>query len=165
MSNRVIGVFTDPKEAARTVDDLTDAGVSKNRISIVTTESTAKGAYGIETQTKGAEGTAYGGTIGAATGALLGGLTSVGALATGGIGLLAVGPVVAAFAGAGVGGVTGGALGGLIGLGFSEQEVKYFEDALNEGAVLVGVDVSETDDEDKVESLINAHSPKETATA
>jgi hypothetical protein len=161
----IIGLFEQPEGGANAVDSLVEKGVDKDRISIVATEQTAKESFAVESQTKGAEGAAIGGGVGAAAGALLAGLTTVGALATGGATLLVAGPIVAAFTGAGAGAVTGGAIGGLIGLGFNEEEVKHFEDSLDKGAVLVGVNMENADDEDLVKDTLKAHKPKEVSSS
>ncbi len=161
MSKAIVGIFERPHEARVAIDKLCAGGVADSRVSVLATEQTAKQALGIEKNTKGAEGTAIGGGIGAATGAILGGLTAVGTLATGGVGLLVAGPLVAALAGAGAGAVTGGVLGGLIGLGFSEHEVKLFEDALEEGSVVIAVDMEDADDDDEIEDIFKDSNAKD----
>jgi hypothetical protein len=161
----IAGVFEDPRDGAKATDELINQGVSAERISVVTTEPTAKRAFAIESQTKGAEGVAVGGSIGAATGAILAGLTTVGAVATGGVGILVAGPLVAAFTGAGVGGVTGGIVGGLVGLGFDEEEVQGIEEALDKGSLVVTVDMKEADDEQQVREILESHHTREVATA
>ncbi|MFP4052737.1 MAG: hypothetical protein ACLFV7_02615 [Phycisphaerae bacterium] len=165
MGKAIIGVFEGPREAAMAIDDLAARAVDKSRISALASEPTVKKTLGIDVQTKGAEGIAIGGGIGTAAGAILAGLTSVGVLATGGIGLVATGPLIAALTGAGAGALAGGALGGLIGLGFSEQEVKHFEDALEKGSAIIAVDMENHDDEDIIKDVFESHSAKETATA
>jgi ferritin-like metal-binding protein YciE len=72
------------------------------------------------------------------------------------VGLLVAGPIVAALAGAGAGAAAGGVIGGLIGLGIPEHQVKYFQDAIEKGSVLVGVKVPE-DREEWAESILEAH--------
>ncbi|MCC6678562.1 MAG: ferritin-like domain-containing protein [Phycisphaerales bacterium] len=135
----ITGVFTTSERAAQAIDALTQGGVPRDYISIVAAEGTKVEAFGIQKQTKAGQGAAIGGGIGGAVGALVAGFTAVGALATSGIGLIAAGPIVAALAGAGAGAAAGGVLGGLVGLGIPEHQVKFFQDALNKGSVLVGV--------------------------
>jgi hypothetical protein len=154
MSKAIIGVFEDPAQATAAVDALADHGVIASRISVLATEPTAEKGLAVDTETKGAEGTAVGAGIGAVAGGLLAGLTAVGTIATGGAGLLVAGPLVAAMAGAGAGGVTGGVIGGLIGLGFSEEEVEYFENVLDEGSVLIAVDMENADDDETVKGVL-----------
>jgi hypothetical protein len=165
MSKAKVGIFEKPREASIAVDKLIASGVSKERISVMAPDSVTKESLGIEEQTKGAEGATVGGSIGAATLGIVAGLTSVGTLATGGTGLLVAGPLVAALTGAGAGAVAGGVLGGLVGLGFSEHEVKHFEDALEKGSVLVAVDMDDADDEDAIEDILNQSNAREVSTA
>lgn len=165
MSKAKVGIFENPRDASAAVDELVVRGVSKERISVLAAESTTKESLGIEKETKGAEGAAVGGGLGAVTLGILAGLTSVGTLATGGTGLLVAGPLVAALTGAGAGAAAGGVLGGLIGLGFSEHEVKHFEDALDKGSVLVAVEMEDADDEDSIEDVFNQTNAQEVSTA
>ena len=46
---------------------------------------------------------------------------------------------MAALAGAGAGATAGGAVGTLVGLALPQNEIKFYDDALRKGAVLVGV--------------------------
>lgn len=144
MSDRklVTGLFKDPSKAAAAVNDLSDRGVPTGTISAIVSEPAAQEAFAIESHSKVGEGAAIGAGTGGALGALIAGFTAVGALATTGVGLLAAGPIVAALAGAGAGAAAGGVVGGLIGLGIPENEIKRYEEHLEEGAVLLTVDVS-----------------------
>lgn len=135
----VTGVFTSSERASQAIDALTQGGVSRDDISIVAAEGTKVEAFGIQKQSKLGQGAAIGGGLGGAVGAIVAGFTAVGALAASGVGLIAAGPLVAALAGAGAGAAAGGVLGGLIGLGIPEHEVKFYQDALSQGSVLVGV--------------------------
>ncbi|MFW5840433.1 MAG: DUF1269 domain-containing protein [Planctomycetota bacterium] len=165
MADAILAIYEAPADATQTVDDLVGSGITRERISVLASESTAKDSLVVKKQTKGAEGTAIGGGIGAAAGAVLAGLTSVGVIATSGVGLLVAGPLVAVLTGAGAGGIAGGVIGGLTGLGFSEHEIKHVEDALNEGSVVVAVEVDGHDDEDKIKDILHRHSAKEVSTA
>lgn len=138
-SNLITAVFASSDRAAQAIDALTQGGVPREDISIVAAEGTKVEAFGIQKQSKAGQGAAIGGGLGGAVGALVAGFTTVGALAATGIGVIAAGPIVAALAGAGAGAAAGGVLGGLIGLGIPEHEVKYYQDALHKGSVLVGV--------------------------
>ncbi len=154
MSKAMIAVFEDGPDATAAVDRLLKLGVDDSRISVLTTDDTARSSLGIDTHSKGTEGVAVGGTVGAATVGLLAGLTAVGTIASGGIGVLVAGPLAAALAGAGAGAITGGALGGLIGLGYTEHEIKHFESALEKGAVLVAIDMKDAEDEAMVKGVL-----------
>ncbi|CAN5695403.1 hypothetical protein BH11PLA1_BH11PLA1_03350 [soil metagenome] len=148
-STLTTGIFKNSDDASRAVQALMANGISQNDINIVASDRTKLDAFGFAKHTHAADGAAIGGGLGGAVGALILGFTAVGALATGGIGLLAAGPIVAALAGAGAGAAAGGLLGGLVGLGIPETEVKFYEDALNQGSIIVGVK-SESDKADFV---------------
>lgn len=140
MSNVITGLFESPAKAAHAVDCLIAKGVPADDISVVASENVNKDAFTVETTSKLPEGAAVGAGTGGAIGALIAGFTSVGAVATGGVGLLAVGPIVAALAGAGAGAASGAAVGALAGYAIPEHEVKHYEDALEKGSVLLGVE-------------------------
>ncbi len=165
MGKAIVGIFEEPIDAARSVDGLVGAGVDPSRISVLVTEPTAENSLAVRSHSKGPEGAAVGGGFGAAAGALIAGLTSVGTVATGGAGLLVAGPLVAAFTGAGAGAVSGGILGGLIGMGFSEHEVKHFEDVLDKGSVVVAVDTAKAADEGLIKGIFNNHQAAEVSGA
>jgi hypothetical protein len=157
MSKVIIAVFEQVDNANAAVDSLVSNRIKQDRISILATEPAARESFGIETESMGTKGVAVGGSIGAATGAILAGLTSVGTFATGGAGLLVAGPLVALFAGAGAGAAAGGILGGLIGMGFTEDKIKDFEQALVEGFIIVSVDMKGHDDDDVVKEAFVAN--------
>lgn len=164
MSKVITGLFNQPTEAAAAVNDLLDRGVSPKSVSVVATEPSAKEAFAIESHTKLSEGAAIGAGVGGGIGAIIAGFTAVGAVATGGIGLVAAGPLVAALAGAGAGAAGGSVIGGLVGLAIPEHEVKFFEDALSEGAVLLGVDTENVDNK-VVREVFDAHDASKVASA
>jgi hypothetical protein len=139
------GLFETQAQAAAAVEDLLLKGADSESISLVATETVGKEQFGIQTKSKVSEGVAVGAGTGGGLAALVAGLTSIGALSTTGIGLVAVGPIIAALAGGGAGAAIGGTLGGLIGLSISKHELKYYEDAIDKGAVLVGVDKNNVD--------------------
>lgn len=141
----VTGVYATAEQASTAIDALASGGIPKSDISVLVAENARLDAFGIQKQSKAAEGAAIGGGIGGAVGAAVVGFTAVGALATGGLGVIAAGPIVAALAGAGAGAAAGGALGGLIGLGIPEHRVEYYRDALKQGSVLLGVTVPDAD--------------------
>lgn len=154
MSKIITGLFAEHADAAIAINAIENSGISPDAISLVAGEGFDKDAFAVQTQTKLPEGVAIGATSGAAIGAIVAGLTSVAAIATGGIGLLAAGPVVAALTGAGAGAIGGSVLGGLVGIGIPEHEIKHYEDAVKEGAVLVGVECDDGDQRDTVRSFL-----------
>lgn len=141
MSGKIItGLFESHPNAATAIDTLAAKGIPESRISLVASDSFDQESFGVETHSKLAEGAAIGAGTGGAIGAVVAGLTLVGAVATGGAGLLVAGPIVAALAGAGAGAAGGSILGGLIGLAIPEHEVKHYEEAIEKGSVLIGVE-------------------------
>jgi hypothetical protein len=145
MSTILTGLYTSPSAASSAVRTLEARGIPTADISVVAAEGTRREAFGIEGKTKAAEGAAVGAGLGGAMGAIIAGFTMVGALATGGVGLLAAGPIVAALAGAGAGATAGGAVGTLVGLAVPQNEIKFYDDALRKGSVLVGVNCDDSD--------------------
>jgi len=55
------------------------------------------------------------------------------------VGLVLAGPLAAALAGVGAGGVTGGLIGALIGAGIPEDRAQVYEQALENGGIVMGV--------------------------
>lgn len=165
MSKIITGLFESPSDAARAVDALINRGVSPDAISVIASESMNLDEFAITTKSKVAEGAAIGAGVGGGIAAIIAGFTVVGTLATSGVGLLAAGPLVAALAGAGAGAAVGGALGGLIGLGIPEHEVKYYEDALSKGSVLIGVDNENVEDDDMVKDILKHHDVQKVSSA
>jgi hypothetical protein len=158
MSNAIIAIFGNAEDATNAVESLvTKKRINQSRVSILTSDGVARESFGIETENMGSKGVAVGGSIGAAAGAILAGLTSVGTIATGGAGLLVAGPLVAVFAGAGAGALGGGILGGLIGMGFTEEKVKEFEAAVEEGMIIVAVDMKGYDDDTLIKEVFVAN--------
>jgi predicted N-acetyltransferase YhbS len=111
MNETVVALFDDFATSQRVVEDLVDAGYSRDDISLVANDSA--GEY---TQYVGAENVTAG--QGAGFGAIIGTLTGLGVALIPGVGpVLAAGPLAAAlFAGVGaaVGAATGGLVAGLV---------------------------------------------------
>lgn len=150
MSTVITGLFENAPQASAAIATLERKGVSSREISLIVGEDYKKESFAIEDSSKLPEGAAIGAGTGGAIGALVAGLTSVGAVATGGVGLVAAGPLVAALAGAGAGAAAGGAVGASIGAFVPENEVKFYEDALEKGHVLVGVEYNDDSDRKKM---------------
>ncbi len=175
MSKTVTRLFDSHTQALSAVDDLEQAGVDKDRISIVSNNSDnwhaghshpgAKGPLG-DANGDGENDTAEGAGKGATTGGLIGG--AGGLLA--GLGMLAIpglGPVVAAgwlastAVGAVVGAVAGGAAGGLLGAlkeaGHTDEEANVYSEGVRRGGTLVSVKTHDAD-EARIEQLLNGRS-------
>ena len=139
MASLVTAIFREASQASYAIERLHSAGFLDSEISVLTSESTHRHAFAVQTGSKVGEGVAVGASLGGAAIGILAGLTAVGVVASGGLGLLATGPIVAALAGIGAGATAGGLVGGLIGLGLPEHEAKYYEGEIQKGGVLVGV--------------------------
>src|SRR5690606_34822548 len=124
-----------------------------------------KSAFGVETHSKLPEGAAIGAGTGGAIGALVAGFTVVGTLATGGAGIIAAGPIVAPLAGAGAGATAGAGVGALTGPAIPEDAVKHYENALKEGAVLVGVHTEDSAQCDAAKAVFEEHNADKISTA
>jgi hypothetical protein len=157
MSKIITALFENEHAAADAVRALTAQGVPTGDISVVASDRVDKSAFGVETHTRLPEGAAIGAGAGGAIGALVAGFTAVGTIATGGAGLIAAGPIVAALAGAGAGATAGAGVGALVGLAIPEHEVKHYENALDKGAVLVGVNGDDRDQADVARAVFEEH--------
>ncbi|HEV8342708.1 MAG TPA: CBS domain-containing protein [Candidatus Binatia bacterium] len=144
----VAGLFRDRESAQRAIDDLKEAGFTRDQVGVAMRDRTG------EVQSTGEKGThaAEGAVTGAVGGGVLGGLAGY-LIATGALMIPGVGPVVAAGAltsalgivggttavGAGIGAAAGGLGGALVGMGIPEEEARHFETGFRAGEVLVTV--------------------------
>ena len=100
MAKTVLGVFNSVDEAEKAVGDLQRKGFSRDEISIVAKETSAKRGEGGDRDSMNqnlSQGVSTGGAIGGAAGLLAG----IGALAIPGVGpIIAAGPIAAALTGA-----------------------------------------------------------------
>src|ERR1700749_1221287 len=136
----VFGIYNDPAQAERAVDELGTAGFRTEDISVLLPENVGTKDFAHEKNTKAPEGTATGAGAGAVVGGTLGLLAGIGALAIPGLGpFIAAGPIMGALAGLGTGGVVGGIIGALVGMGIPEYEAKRYEGRIKEGGVLLSV--------------------------
>jgi hypothetical protein len=136
----VFGIYQNPKQAERTVEDLLAAGFSHDDISVLLPNNQGTKDFAHDKGTKAPEGTAAGVTTGGVIGGTLGLLAGIGVLAIPGVGpLIAAGPIVAALAGLGAGGAVGGIIGALVGMGIPEYEAKRYEGHIKAGGVLLSV--------------------------
>jgi uncharacterized membrane protein len=154
LNKRIVGVFAAEYEASRAIEELKRQGCRTEDISIIARNKESADTLTDESGAQVPEGI----TTGAATGGLLGGLTGllmgIGALAIPGIGpIIAAGPLAATLAGAAIGAGSGGLVGGLIGLGIPEEEAKRYDNYVDEGHILVMVDVEGEEKEEEVRRI------------
>ncbi|AVA24991.1 general stress protein [Rhizobium sp. NXC24] len=136
----VAGLFDHHDDAKRAVEQLEDAGISSDNISIVS--RTVEGRKVEEQGNRAAEGAGTGAGIGAMAGGAGGLLAGLGMLAIPGVGpVVAAGWLVAALAGAAGGAVVGGAAGGIVGAliksGVPEEDANVYAESIRRGASLV----------------------------
>jgi stress response protein YsnF len=147
--NTIVGTYRTIEEAQKVVNDLVNAGIDRDNISLVASD--ADGRY--QHLTKRTDVTddddvsaGEGALVGGLGGGLLGFALGLGALAIPGIGpVLAFGPLVGALVGAGAGAVTGGLAASLIDMGIDETDAHTYAEAVRRGYTLVTVHVPEED--------------------
>jgi hypothetical protein len=162
MTTRAITSLYDTyQDAAQTVRDLENAGISPDDISVVASKLD-RGLADPDANNAGA---------GAATGASIGGALGGGAGLLAGLGMLAipgVGPVVAAgwlvatavgaVAGAGAGAAAGGVIGSLTKAGVSEDHAHVYLEGVRRGGTLVTARVADSQ-VPMVEPIMRRHHP------
>jgi len=137
--NTLVAIFDDRLEAERAVSDLEAAGFPTSDVGFAIRGSEVSQG-GMITDAVGAK-EGRGAMAGALTGALGGGILAAAITAL----LPGVGPVLSAgmlamfFGYAGAGAAVGGILGAMTGLGYSEEEARYYERMFNEGKAIVAV--------------------------
>jgi len=169
MAKTVVGLFDDFAEAQSVVQDLVNAGFSRNDISIAANQTaagyTGDGTTGTTTGT--GEGHAVGkdAGIGAGLGGAVGLLVGLGALAIPGIGpVLAAGPLAAALGvtlgstvtGALIGGAGGAMIGALTHIGVPKEHAEYYSEGVRRGGTLVTVNAPDNQAEQAVD-ILNGH--------
>jgi hypothetical protein len=161
MANTIVGLFDSFPAAQSAVQDLISAGISRNHISLTSSNATGEhrleGEAGAEHGSHAGTGAATGAGIGAVVGGVGGVLASLGMLVIPGIGpILAAGPIAAALAGAGIGAVAGGLLGALVGLGIPEEHAHAYAEGVRRGGTLVTVAADDAQAE-PVADILNRH--------
>lgn len=133
------GVFRTPAKARRAIELLKDAGFDAERISVVCSEdvSSSFDEDEVDVQEPAGSHTPEAAAAGGAIGAVLGGATvGVGLATTGGAALLVAGPLLGAAAGA----VGGSFVGAMSTRGFEPAIADYYDQALEDGLILVAVE-------------------------
>ena len=136
-----VGVFERIVDADRAVQQLVDAGVPKERITVIcptcTTEKydeyKKRDPSGAHAEAGGAIGAVLGGLAAAAVG-------TAAAVATGGTALLVAGTLLA---GSGGGAVFGGFVGAMMTRGMEHEVADFYDQALEKGQILVAVERGE----------------------
>lgn len=142
--NIAVGVFRDPEQAHKAIEELRQAGYSDNEIGYLTRTSTIKPdeTTGKSITSSAVEGGLVGGLIGAAVALLIPGF---GPAIAGGI-------LAAELSGIAIGAATGGLLSALINIGIPEEEARYYQKELEAGRTVVTV-ISQSGYDDALQIL------------
>jgi hypothetical protein len=136
MMTTVAGLFKERVQAEKAILDLQAAGFSPDNIGIVMQNREEAITLAEDTGSHVPEDA----TIGAVTGGVVGGVGAavlgLGSLVIPGVGPLLGGGILAAALG---GALTGGLIGALVGMGFSEDESKYYDMEIRAGRIMVSV--------------------------
>lgn len=160
----IVGLYKDFDTAQQVVEDLTDAGIARDHISLMANDASGQYASALK-QSEAAAGSqkdvkaGEGATVGAVAGALVG----LGAMLIPGIGpVVAMGPLVAGLTGAGVGAVAGAATGGitasLVKMGVTDEDAGYYAEGIRRGGTLVVVQ-SDDGDSRQIMEIMRDHNP------
>ncbi len=145
MQQTIFGLFDNRPHAHLALEDLGEAGFTKDHISLLGKESVLK-EYSDE---YGNTGTNTGATGGAIVGGVLGLIAAAAAFPLPGIGpVIGIGTLMSVLgittAGAGLGALAGGLAGAFVDLGTDEEFAKRYESGIQEGHILLAVDADET---------------------
>jgi hypothetical protein len=164
MARTIVALYDDLMMAQHVVNDLTSAGIPRERISLVANDANGEYADYLRSYHPGehvgpGEGTVFGASVGALTGLLV----SLGSLAIPGVGPVVVaGPLVAGLTGAVTGAVAGGATGGIVGsllaMDIPEKEARRYAEGVRRGGTLVSVQAA-SEEVPKVEEILSRHNP------
>ncbi|MFO0647250.1 MAG: DUF2382 domain-containing protein [Polyangiales bacterium] len=154
MAKTIVGIFDEPSEAAAVVQELAEAGIPRDNISLITNRAEYDDNddddrdddrdVRDDTVRTSAKGDGNEVLTGAGIGAVLGGigglLVGLAVLPIPGIGpVIAAGPIATTLAGLGIGAATGGMVGALTTLGVPEEHAHHFAEAVRRGSTLVTV--------------------------
>lgn len=147
------GVFSTLSAADRAVHGLLAAGFTKEQITVICSDASKERHFhefehqqpaGANTQAAAATGSAFGATLGGATALAMG-------IAAGGLPLVIVGAT-----GLMAGGVVGGFLGAMLTRGIEKEAANYYDQAVEQGKLLVTVEQTNVDDDEASPSLAEA---------
>jgi uncharacterized membrane protein len=140
MAKAVICIAKSEEQASNIVNQLKEAGFSKDDVSVLLPDRAGSRDFAHEQHTKAPEGAAAGAVTAGVMAGVLGWLAGIGSLAIPGVGpLIAAGPIMAALSGAAAGAAIGGITGALVGMGIPEYEAKQYEGKVKNGNILISV--------------------------
>ena len=157
MQSTTTGLYKSSTDALQAIQLLEESGVAAADISLVASSDDLSACVSDEPHSKAPGGFAIGAAGGGTLGAIVAGIGAAGSLATGGasLGLLVAGPIATALMGAGAGAAAGSVIGGMIGAAIPETDLKYYENAIKAGSVLIGVKTDD-DSRDKVKATLES---------
>jgi uncharacterized membrane protein len=133
----VVGIFNERSQAERAVNEIREAGITDDKISIAAKEDQLRGEGNEDNEGAMGRNVATGATTGGSLGGLTGLLAGAGALAIPGVGpILAAGPIAAGLSGAAAGGVAGS----LVDLGVPNEQGQEYEEEIKRGGLLAVVE-------------------------
>jgi hypothetical protein len=162
MAETLVALYDNFGAARAAVEELVEAGLYRDDISIVTSDSSGEYAHMLndwatqkDDNVTAGEGSLFGSVVGALVGLGMAMIPGVGPV-------LAAGPLVSALTGGVVGGaagaVTGGIVAALVHLDLPEEEASYYAEGVRRGGTLVAVMTSE-DFIDEAENILLNHDP------
>jgi hypothetical protein len=153
MTQTVIGLIEDEKQAQAAIEALLKTGIRREQLGMVSTRIVREAAAA---------------TAGASTGMLVGGLAGMVLAATAlmlpGIGAaLVAGPALTLFAGTTLGMIAGGLIGGLTAKGVPDADAKMFADGVKRGGTLVTVAAESDELAQRALAILREHGAKQEA--
>jgi len=143
-----VAVFDAMAEADRAISRLVEAGIAKERITVICPAGTGEKYREFHRGAPDASRAVVAAAAGGSIGALLGGLVAVaGITASGGAALLAAGSLLAGSSG---GAVFGGFVGAMMTRGMEREVADFYDQALDAGRILVAVEASDEVTPDQV---------------
>lgn len=153
--DHVTAIFKTRHAAEEALRKIEAIGITNEKVSMLVSDEARGKAFNIEKGTKSDTGFTAGATVGGLVGAIAAGLMTAGAVAIPGLNLVVYGYLVSALAGLGAGAATGGLIGAFVGMGFEENEAKFYEDELKSGNILLAVETKNSEQTKLVRDILD----------
>ena len=167
----VVGVFSDADTLQEAIDELTTSGFGEAEITLLAAERAVVEKLGhkykkiedLEDDPAAPLADYYVPVeaVGQAKGALMGGLMYLGAFAGAGAVLASGGALASAIAGAILAGGGGGLIGAVLGESIDELRVRYFDEQLAHGGLLLWVRAWDAEREKRAVEILRKHSGRD----
>jgi hypothetical protein len=160
MDKTLVALYDNFEHARMAVEDLVNAGFSRDNISLIANDASGEYRKYFESQTGTVPDDVKAGE-GASMGAVIGGLLGLGLTLIPGIGpVLAAGPLASALLGGAIGATTGAATGGitaaLVDMGINEDTAASYTETVRRGGALISITAPEND-ESHIRDILNRH--------